>query len=103
MADNTLQLVVDVDVRKGSAEVAALNQGLDGIGKQAVASAKMATTGIDGFTTGLGHSRAEVTEASHALHLLGGQIGLELPRAVRRFIAESQVLGGVLASVFKAS
>jgi hypothetical protein len=47
-----------------------------------------------------GKVQNEVTEARHAAHLLGEEIGVKIPRALQGVLANSQLLGPILANAF---
>lgn len=51
---------------------------------------------------GVAHLTSEVTEARHAAHLLGDEIGVKIPRALQGVLAKSELLGPVLANAFGA-
>lgn len=53
MADNKLELIIDVDAKKGNVEIKGVNKGLSDIEKQAVSSTKKASSGIEGMTTSM--------------------------------------------------
>jgi hypothetical protein len=48
-------------------------------------------------------TRAEMTEARHAIHLLGDEIGIHLPRAVQGFVAKLPGVAEIMASAFSAA
>ena len=48
-------------------------------------------------------TRAEMTEARHAIHLVGDEIGIHVPRAVQGFIAKLPGVAEVMASAFSAA
>lgn len=47
-------------------------------------------------------TRAEMTEARHAIHLLGDEIGIGLPRALQGFVAKLPGVAEAMASAFSA-
>ena len=52
-ADNTLQLVIQVDADKANASIKSVNTGLSSIETTAVSAAKGASHGIDGMTASM--------------------------------------------------
>ena len=52
-ADNTLQLVIQVDADKANASIKSVNTGLSSIETTAVTAAKGASRGIDGMTASM--------------------------------------------------
>jgi hypothetical protein len=53
MADNKLELVVEVDADKANASIKSVNTGLSGMEQAAVQAARNASTGIDGMTASM--------------------------------------------------
>jgi len=53
MADNKLELIIDVDAGRGNAAIKGVNKNLSELEKQAVSSSKRASSGIDGMTLSL--------------------------------------------------
>ena len=101
--DNRLELAISIDNSQANAAIGQVNHGFESIEKQAVQMASVASRAHMEMGSAAAAHREQVTEASHAVHLLGREIGLELPRAVRRFIGESELLGKVLSSAFNFS
>jgi hypothetical protein len=59
---------------------------------------------LKGSTAEVGKvTRAEMTEARHAIHLVGSEIGIELPRAIQGFVAKLPGVAEVMASAFSAA
>lgn len=100
MAANTLELVIDVDTSGANSDIKGVQKQIGDLERTAVRFSQSGSDGMDHFTNRLGRSREELTHASHAAHLLGGYLGVELPRSVRRFIAESEMVGGTLSKLF---
>jgi hypothetical protein len=98
--DNSLELVINVDASHANKELQNVNTNLSGVERQMASTSRTSSAHLGQFESAVVRSRNEITHASHAAHLLGSEIGLELPRAVRRFIAESQLLGTVLTAAF---
>jgi hypothetical protein len=46
------------------------------------------------------HTRAEMTEAKHAIHLVGDEIGVHLPRALQGFVAHLPGVAKAMAAAF---
>jgi hypothetical protein len=53
MADNKLELVIEVDANKANASIKSVNTGLSGMEQAAVQAARNASTGIDGMTASM--------------------------------------------------
>ena len=53
MADNKLELVVEVDVKKANASIKTVNTGLSSIEQTAAKAARGTSSGIDGMTASM--------------------------------------------------
>src|ERR1051325_10395451 len=90
---NQLELGVAIDVSGAKGELAGLNSTLNVFEREAVAAGR-------GASEGFGHSGAAATEARHAIHGLGEEIGVHVPRFVQSFISTLGPVQGIMAGAF---
>jgi hypothetical protein len=84
-----LKLLLSVDGTTWSSAIDRAQQELDKLKRKTSEAGKV--------------TRAEMTEARHAIHLLGAEIGVELPRAVQGFIAKLPGVAEVMSHAFAAT
>ena len=71
---------------------------------QALDKAQRDLNKLKGATTEASRvTRAEMTEARHAIHLVGDEIGIHVPRAVQGFLAKLPGVAQVMSSAFSAA
>ena len=76
MADNVLQLIVNVDTGQANVAIQGVNAGLGSVEKSALSVSRNASRGIDGMSYSM-------MEARETVRGLGEEIGIRLPRFVR--------------------
>jgi hypothetical protein len=98
-----MELVVQVDNRDANANLKATNVTISELERRAVSSAKAASGSFDGMTNSFTRSRDEIYEGRVAAQLLGRELGVQLPRSVARFLAQSALIGPALSAAFEIS
>jgi hypothetical protein len=102
MSDDQIRIAITGDASGATASIKEVSSSADQL------SGALKTVGESGETAGVqiaeGMKAAEfsTTEARHAAHLLGEEIGVRVPRALQSVLASSSTLGPVLAGAFSA-
>lgn len=94
--DNRLELVVNVDPSQANAALQGVNKSFTVMERAAINSAR-------GMSDSMNRSSADVTKAAQAAQILSTRLGLQLPEAVGRAMAQSKLLGTVLQGAFGAT
>ncbi|MBN1567935.1 MAG: hypothetical protein JXA73_08805 [Acidobacteria bacterium] len=107
MGSSKFELVILVDPTKANQSIKSVNTSILGLERQAAASsggmAKVWEKSAADAARATHGTRRAMREAADAAELLGAQIGLRLPREVRKFIGETKLLGAALSTAFKFS
>lgn len=93
MANEKLELTIQVDASGANAEIMSVNSALGRMGTTAAAQGGKASAGIDRMAYS---SR----EANHALQGMGEQLGLRIPRYITSFISNLNGVGPALSAAF---
>ncbi len=101
--DNRMELVVEVNADQANSGLKALNQNISVFERQALSTSRSATGGFDAMTAGMARSNTSLREGREAAMLMGEEVGVRLPRAVSRFLAQTDLVGPALATAFEAS
>lgn len=102
MADDQLRIAITGDASGASSAIGKVSEQATGLGadlKQIGAAGVEAGAQV---SEGMEKANYSMTEARHAAHLLGEEIGVKVPRALQSIIASSETVGPALAAAFSA-
>ncbi len=107
MGSTKFELVISVDPHKANQAISSVNASILGLERQTISSsgglARVWEKSAADSARAAQRTSQSMRDASDAAELLGSQIGLRLPREVRKFIGETKLLGSALSTAFKFS